>query len=123
MTEYQAKEKAKYWIERSYRVANLAKRKDGRTYDQLYEVAKDISGIDYSLTRRLQDFATRMKKDYLNPNILDFAKELDFGNVEGEIIDVYGEAMTKFFMRELGVSSYDARQLWLACDREVLSRM
>ena len=121
MTEYEARQKVKYWIERSYRTVQLAKHKDPDTYDVLYNVAKDLSVINPSYTRQLQDWATERKKTYVNPNVMDFAKDLDFLYVESKILDVYSEAIIEFFMKQLGVSSYDARQLWLACDKEVLA--
>lgn len=121
MTEYEAKQKVKYWIDRSYRTVQLAKHKDPDVYDVLYNVAKDLSVINPSYTRQLQDWATERKRTYVNPDVMDFAKDLDFLYVEGKIIDVYSEAIIEFFMKQLDLSSYEARQLWLECDREVLA--
>lgn len=120
MTKGQVYEKAYNWIFRSYRTISLAKHKDGDVYDVLYNVAKDLSEVDYKFVKELQDYAVRCKRDYVNPDVLDFAKELDFMNVESKILDVYSEAIIKYIERELGYSSYDARQLWLEIDKKVM---
>ena len=120
MTKGQVYEKAYNWIFRSYRTISLAKHKDGDVYDVLYNVAKDLSEVDYKFVKELQDYAVKCKRDYVNPDVLDFAKELDFMHVESKILDVYSEAIIKYIERELGYSSYDARQLWLEIDKKVM---
>ena len=123
MTQYEAERKAYDWIYRSYQVVKLAKRKSRDTYDSMYNTARDLSVLDSSYVKQLQDFANECKQRLNNPKIESFVTDMDFMLVEGKIIDVYGEAITKFFMRELRLPSYDARQLWLKIDAEVLERL
>ena len=122
MTQYEAERRAYDWIYRSYQVVALAKRKSSSTYDTMYNNARDLAVVGSSYVRKLQDYATECKKNLNNPSVDDFVKDMDFMLVESKIIEVYGDAVIEFFVRELRLSSYDARQLWLKLDREALSR-
>lgn len=120
MTEEEVARKTYGWIMRSYQTISLANKKDKDVYDVLYNVAKDLSVISYSYVKELQDFAVECKNRLVNPDVVQFAKDLDFGNVESIVIDVYSRAIPEYIQKQLGCSSYDARQCWLAVDSRVL---
>ena len=123
MTQNEAERKAYDWIYRSYQVVALAKRKSSSTYDTMYNNARDLAVVDSSAVRQLQDYATECKKRLNNPSIDEFVKDMDFMLVESKIIEVYGDTVIKFFVRELRLPPYDARQLWLKLDKEALNRL
>lgn len=120
MNEEEVARKTYGWIMRSYQTISLANKKDKDVYDVLYNVAKDLSVISYSYVKELQDFAVECKNRLVNPDVVQLAKDLDFGNVESIVIDVYSRAIPEYIQKQLGCSSYDARQCWLAADSRVL---
>ena len=119
MTQKEAEKKAIEMITHSYQMIQLAEKKDPDTYDVIYNVSKELSFINPKYTKKLQDFAIECKISLIDPQVVQLKKDLDFGNVESIMIEVFGEAIPEFFQKELGLDARQARQLWLEDDRFV----
>lgn len=104
----------------SYRIIELAKRKDKDIFDILYNWVDRISLNNPSLIKEIKDFAVESKRNILDPSVVQLAKDLAYGNVSYYATVAVERAVPDLFERELHLSSYDARQLWLEIDKKVL---
>lgn len=104
----------------SYKILELAKRKDKDIFDILYNWVDRISLNDPSMIKEIKDFAVESKRTILDPSVVKLAKDLAYGNVSCYVTDAVGKAVPDLFEKELHLSSYDARQLWLEIDKKVL---
>lgn len=104
----------------SYKIIELAKRKDKDIFDILYNWVDRISLNNPSLIKEIKDFAVESKRNILDPKVVQLAKDLAYGNVSYYATVAVERAVPDLFERELHLSSYDARQLWLEIDKKVL---
>ena len=104
----------------SYKILELAKRKDKDIFDILYNWVDRISLNDPSLIKKIKDFAVESKRNILDPSVVQLAKDLAYGNVSYYVTEAVERAVPDLLERELHLSSYDARQLWLEIDKKVL---
>ena len=123
MTEEQIDQRAVQMLVRSYQMIELGKRKDKDIYDIIYNVSQELEDINPKYTKKLREFAIECKRRLIDPQVVQLAKDLDFGNIETMIIENYGAAVTEFFMKEKHLNERDARQEWLACDEAVMRHM
>ncbi len=122
MTEDQAIERAFKIVLDSYKIAELAKRKDKDIFDILYNWIDTISLNDQSMIKEIKDFCIESKRKILDPKVVQLAKDLAFGNVSCYVTDAVNKAVPDLLEKELRLSSYDARKLWLKIDKEVMDR-
>lgn len=104
----------------SYKILELAKRKDKDIFDILYNWVDRISLNDPSLIKEIKDFAVESKRNILDPRVVQLAKDLAYGNVSYYVTEAVEKAVPDLLEKELHLSSYDARQLWLEIDKKVL---
>ena len=106
----------------SYKILELAKRKDKDIFDILYNWVDRISLNDSSMIKEIKDFAVESKRKILDPRVVQLAKDLAYDNVSYYASEAVSKAVPDLLEKELHLSSYDARQLWLEIDKEVLDR-
>lgn len=106
----------------SYKILELAKRKDKDIFDILYNWVDRISLNDSSMIKEIKDFAVESKRKILDPRVVKLAKDLAYDNVSYYAGKAVSKAVPDLLEKELHLSSYDARQLWLEIDKEVLDR-
>lgn len=106
----------------SYKILELAKRKDKDIFDILYNWVDRISLNDPSMIKEIKDFAVESKRKILDPRVVQLAKDLAYDNVSYYASEAVSKAVPDLLEKELHLSSYDARQLWLEIDKEVLDR-
>jgi len=106
----------------SYKILELAKRKDKDIFDILYNWVDRISLNDPSMIKEIKDFAVESKRKILDPRVVKLAKDLAYDNVSYYASEAVSMAVPDLLEKELHLSSYDARQLWLEIDKEVLDR-
>ena len=106
----------------SYKILELAKRKDKDIFDILYNWVDRISLNDPSMIKKIKDFAVESKRNILDPRVVQLAKDLAYDNVSYYAGEAVSKAVPDLLEKELHLSSYDARQLWLEIDKEVLDR-
>lgn len=106
----------------SYKILELAKRKDKDIFDILYNWVDRISLNDSSMIKEIKDFAVESKRKILDPRVVKLAKDLAYDNVSYYAGEAVSKAVPDLLEKELHLSSYDARQLWLEIDKEVLDR-
>ena len=104
----------------SYKILELAKRKDKDIFDILYNWVDRISLNAPSLIKKIKDFAVESKRNILDPKVVQLAKDLAYGNVSYYVTEAVSKAVPDLLEKELHLSSYDARQLWLEIDKKVL---
>ena len=120
MTEQQVLSNAYTIVLNSYRIMELAKRKDKDIFDILYNWVDAISLNDTSMIKEIKDFAVESKRKIFDRDVVQLAKDLAFGNVSYYVTEAVSKAVPNLFEKELNLSSYDARQLWLELDKKVL---
>ena len=120
MTRDKVIEQAFNIVLNSYKVLELAKRKDKDIFDILYNWIDAISLNDPSMIKEIKDFAVESKRKILDPSVVQLAKDLAYGNVSYYVTEAVSKAVPDLLEKELHISSYDARQLWLEIDKEVL---
>ncbi len=122
MTKDKVIERAFNIVLDSYKILELAKRKDKDIFDILYNWVDKISLNDPSMIKEIKDFAIESKRKILDPRVVQLAKDLAYDNVSYYATNAVSKAVPDLLEKELRLSSYDARQLWLEIDKEVVDR-